>query len=165
MTTDIKSHKIHNNSCNLGKWTIMIGQLQTYQSVRAITDVWNSTRKNLCILYILKPLTSEKFGNQKKSNARWRGPKTFLLHFFNYNLVGKEIIIWLLNCQQKKSKPINSIWLLNRVPIELNHGILIEKRGKRISALTIDALKKHHIEEITQVRMVFLLQQQVFLLT
>lgn len=40
--------------------------------------------------------------------------------------------------------PINFIWLLNRVPIEPNQEILTEKRGKRISALTIDSLKASH---------------------
>lgn len=39
--------------------------------------------------------------------------------------------------------PINFIWLLNRAPIEPNQEILIEKRGKRISALTIESLKAH----------------------
>lgn len=37
--------------------------------------------------------------------------------------------------------PINFIWLLNRAPIEPYNGIVIEKRGKRISALTIESLK------------------------
>lgn len=40
--------------------------------------------------------------------------------------------------------PINFIWLLNRVPIEPYQEILIEKRGKRISALTIESLKSTH---------------------
>lgn len=40
--------------------------------------------------------------------------------------------------------PINFIWLLNRVPIEPNQGIVTEKRGKRISALTIESLKGNH---------------------
>lgn len=40
--------------------------------------------------------------------------------------------------------PINFIWLLNRVPIEPQQDISIEKRGKRISALTIESLKSNH---------------------
>lgn len=40
--------------------------------------------------------------------------------------------------------PINFIWLLNRVPIEPHQEILIEKRGKRISAMTIESLKSIH---------------------
>lgn len=40
--------------------------------------------------------------------------------------------------------PINFIWLLNRVPIEPNQDILMEKRGKRISVLMIDSLKAAH---------------------
>lgn len=45
--------------------------------------------------------------------------------------------------------PINFIWLLNRVPIEPHQEILIEKRGKRISALTIESLKAIHRGNIT----------------
>lgn len=45
--------------------------------------------------------------------------------------------------------PINFIWLLNRVPIEPYQDILIEKRGKRISALTIESLKAAHRGNIT----------------
>lgn len=40
--------------------------------------------------------------------------------------------------------PINFLWLLNRVPIEPQQEILMEKRGKRISVLMIDALKAAH---------------------
>lgn len=40
--------------------------------------------------------------------------------------------------------PVNFIWLLNRVPIEPYQEILTEKRGKRISALTIESLKATH---------------------
>lgn len=45
--------------------------------------------------------------------------------------------------------PINFIWLLNRVPIEPYQEILIDKRGKRISALTIESLKSIHRGNIT----------------
>lgn len=45
--------------------------------------------------------------------------------------------------------PINFIWLLNRVPIEPHQEILTEKRGKRISALTIESLKANHRGNIT----------------
>lgn len=45
--------------------------------------------------------------------------------------------------------PINFIWLLNRVPIEPYQDILMEKRGKRISALMIDALKASHMGNYT----------------
>lgn len=45
--------------------------------------------------------------------------------------------------------PINFIWLLNRVPIEPNQDILLEKRGKRISVLMIDALKATHMGNYT----------------
>ncbi|XP_031640129.1 Down syndrome cell adhesion molecule-like protein Dscam2 isoform X18 [Contarinia nasturtii] len=45
--------------------------------------------------------------------------------------------------------PINFIWLLNRVPIEPQQEILMEKRGKRISVLMIDALKADHMGNYT----------------
>lgn len=45
--------------------------------------------------------------------------------------------------------PINFIWLLNRVPIEPNQDILMEKRGKRISVLMIEALKATHMGNYT----------------
>lgn len=45
--------------------------------------------------------------------------------------------------------PINFIWLLNRVPIEPFQDIFIDKRGKRISALTIESLKATHMGNYT----------------
>lgn len=45
--------------------------------------------------------------------------------------------------------PLHFIWLLNRVPIEPNQEILMEKRGKRISVLMIDSLKATHMGNYT----------------
>lgn len=45
--------------------------------------------------------------------------------------------------------PINVIWTLNRVPIEPSMGILTEKRGKRIYALTIESVKAEHAGNFT----------------
>lgn len=45
--------------------------------------------------------------------------------------------------------PINVIWTLNRAPIEPSMGILTEKRGKRIFALTIESVKAQHMGNYT----------------
>lgn len=45
--------------------------------------------------------------------------------------------------------PMNVMWMLNRVPIESNDGILVEKRGKRIHVITIESVQAQHAGNYT----------------
>lgn len=41
------------------------------------------------------------------------------------------------------------IWMLNRAPIDSNHEITMEKRGKRIYVLTIESVRAQHAGNYT----------------
>lgn len=45
--------------------------------------------------------------------------------------------------------PMDVMWMFNRAPIEPNHDVIIEKRGKRIHVLTIESVQAQHAGNYT----------------